>query len=329
MQFRTELTPESLPQPLQLTDRIVTLGSCFADQMGRRLADHKLAVLNNPFGTIFNPVSLAKLVTMALRETPPDEDLYVERDGVWFHYDFHSSLRADSRAELEALLIQTLTDTGDALRRADWLFLTLGTAVVYRHIETGQVVANCHKQPGRLFEKYLYQIDHAREMMQRLVRTLRRANPTVRVLLTVSPVRHIKDTLPINDVSKATLRVVAHELTVWHDWIQYFPACELMQDDLRDYRFYEADLIHPNGQALDYIWAKFTETACSPDLRAFIAEWNQVRQAIDHRPFNPNSAAHRQFLTNLLTRLDRLALRTDVSAELAMVRGRLTEYVRL
>ena len=306
---------------------MVTLGSCFAEVMGQRLADYKLAVLNNPFGTIFNPVSIAKLLTMALQGTMPDENRYVERDGVWFHYDFHSSLWATSQGELRDKLKVTLATTANAVRQADFLLLTLGSAVVYRHIETGKVVANCHKMPGVLFERYLYHIDHLRDDMTRLLKTLHKANPGLKVVITVSPVRHTRDTLPLNSVSKSTLRVIAHELTVWNNWVHYFPAYELMMDDLRDYRFYEADMIHPNAQAHDYIFSKFAESAFDTDLRGFLTEWAPIRKSLAHRPlYGDDSSAHQLFLARLLTQLETLSKRVDVSAELADVSGRLNQY---
>ena len=323
MLFHTELTPEPLPYRIGLNSRIVTLGSCFAEVMGQRLAENKLSV-QNPFGTIFNPVSLVKLLTMALNGTAPDENRYLERDGVWLHYDFHSSFYASSMTDLRSLLMQTLTQTANAIRQADFLLLTLGTAMVYRHVETGKVVANCHKMPGALFEKYLYGYDYLLDDMKRLLKTLNKANPKLNVVLTVSPVRHTRDTLPMNSVSKATLRTVAHELTTWNKRVQYFPAFEIVTDDLRDYRFYEADMIHPNAQAHDYIFGKFAESAFDTDLSRFIAEWSQIQKSLAHRPLYGDSLAYQQFLTKLLTRLDALSARTDVSAELAEVRGRLS-----
>lgn len=324
MQFHTEFSPESLPHRMGLNSRIVTIGSCFADVMGRRLTEYKLPVLINPFGTIFNPVSIAKLITMALRGAAPDEDSYVERNGVWFHYDFHSSLWAKSQDELRGKLTSCLVLTADAIRKADFLFITLGTAVVYRHVETGKVVANCHKMPGSLFEKYLYQIDHLRDDLTRLLKTVHRANPKLKVLMTASPVRHTRDTLPLNSISKATLRVLTHELTTWNDWVAYFPAYELMMDDLRDYRFYEADMIHPNAQAHDYIFAKFAECAFDSELRTFVAEWSQITKSLAHRPlYGQDSPAHYQFLTKLMAQLNAVATHVDVSAELAEVQSRL------
>ena len=329
MQFHTEFSPEPLPHRIGLNSQIVTIGSCFADVMGRRLTDNKLSVLNNPFGTIFNPISIAKLLTMALYGTTPDENRYVEREGIWFHYDFHSSLWANSYDELRDKLVNCLAQTAEAIRKADFLLLTLGSAVVYRHIETGKVVANCHKMPNTQFEKYLYNIDHLRDELTRLLKTLRKANPKLNVVLTVSPVRHTRDTLPLNSVSKSMLRVLAHELTIWNNWVAYFPAYELMMDDLRDYRFYEGDMIHPNAQAQEYIFGKFTESAFDAELRKFLADWAQISRSLSHRPlYGDNSLAHQQFLGKLLTQLDALSNCIDVSAELADVRSRLEKCVQ-
>ncbi|OIN56932.1 GSCFA domain-containing protein [Arsenicibacter rosenii] len=326
MQFHTELTPEKLPESLRLTDRIVTMGSCFADVMGRQLADHKLTVLANPFGTVFNAVSIGKLLTMAIDGGMPDEALYAERDGSWFHYDFHSSCWGSSREELRTKLTGLLDTTRQALLRADWLMITLGTAMVYRHTGTETVVANCHKMPASLFEKYLYAQDHLRDELQQVVRKLRRTNPNLRVLLTVSPVRHTRDTLPVNQVSKSMLRLICHELTVWEKAVYYFPAYEIMVDDLRDYRFYEADLIHPNGQAQEYIFEKFVQSAFDTELRTFVTEWDSIRKSLAHRPLHGPTKAHQAFLQQLLTKLERLQDRIDVTDELALVRSGLTDY---
>lgn len=327
MQFHTELTPDRLPTPICLNDRFVTIGSCFAEVIGRQLADHKLHVLNNPFGTVFNPVSITKLLLMALDNKAPDEKLYLERDGIWYHYDFHSSLCANSRQELTDYLIERLQFTRKALLEANWLFLTFGTATVYRHIKTEKVVANCHKTPGNQFEKYLYTLDHLRDELNAFFRKVHRLNPALRVLLTVSPVRHTRDTLPVNQVSKSMLRVLCHDLTLWNDWAHYFPSYEIMVDDLRDYRFYEADLIHPNAQAQEYIFEKFVQSAFDDELRRFVTEWTSIRHALAHRPFNSQSSAHRAFLNVLLKQLDKLRELVDVDAERATVLEQLADVM--
>lgn len=328
MLFHTELIPDRILNPICLNDRFVTVGSCFAEVMGRQLTDLKLHVLNNPFGTVFNPVSITKLLQLSLNKQTPDEDLYLERDGTWFHYDFHSSLWASTRQELANCLAERLQQTRQALLEANWLMLTLGTATVYRHIDTQQVVANCHKIPGQQFEKYLYGIDHLRDELNTLLKKLHRLNPALRVIVTVSPVRHTRDTLPINQVSKSMLRVLCHELTVWNDWVHYFPSYEIMIDDLRDYRFYEADLIHPNAQAQEYIFEKFVQCAFDNELRSFVTEWTSIRKALTHRPFNSQSAGHQAFLNGLLKRLDKLRDLVDVETERSIVLEQLVETIQ-
>ncbi|MBO0938862.1 GSCFA domain-containing protein [Fibrella sp. HMF5335] len=323
MLFHTELTPDELPVALQLTDRIVTIGSCFAEVMGQRLADSKLATAVNPLGTLFNPLSISKLLTLALTDGAPDELLYVERDGLWFHYDFHSSFWAKSRNELTDRLSGILVEVARALRKANWLLLTLGSAVVYRHKESGQVVANCHKMPQVNFDKFLCPINEVRDSLTQLLTLLRTHNPNLRVVLTVSPVRHVRDGLTLNGASKALLRTICAEVSLPASQTYYFPAYELVLDDLRDYRFYEADLIHPNVQAHDYVFGKFAESAFSQELRAFVKEWSQIRQGLAHRPLHGNTAAYRQFLTNLLAKIQALPAAIDTTTERAEVQSRL------
>ena len=322
MQFRTELTPDVFLRPIGLDDRLVTLGSCFAEVMGQRLTDHKLTVLNNPFGTVFNAVSMGKLVAMALKCTPGnvpgtllDENGYVQRDGLWFHYDFHSSCWGHTRADLQTRLSQRLLLAGEALRRANWLLLTLGSAVVYRHND--RVVANCHKMPGTLFQKSLCPAAETSQALTDLITTLQAHNPDLQIVLTVSPVRHLRDGLMLNAASKAQLRWLCHELSGMYPQVQYFPAYELVQDDLRDYRFYEADLTHPTAQAHNYVFTKFAQSAFSPDLQAFAKQWAQLWRDMAHRPQHGLTDAHRLFLQNLLNRLNALPVTVDTTAERA------------
>lgn len=325
MRFRTELSPDQLPVALQLTDRVVTIGSCFAEVMGQRLAATKLATSVNPLGTLFNPVSINKLLTLALTGNAPDEALYVQRDGLWFHYDFHSSFWGHTRDELANKLVNVLTEVGEVLREVRWLLLTLGSAVVYRHNESGQVVANCHKMPGALFDKLLCPMADVRTSLTDLLLMLRRHNPNLQIVLTVSPVRHVRDGLTLNGASKALLRTVCVEMLLLDAQTHYFPAYELVLDDLRDYRFYEADLIHPNAQAHEYVFDKFAEAAFSPELRAFVRDWTTIRQGLAHRPLYGNTPAHQQFLTRLLAQIDALPAVIDTTAERAEVQARLKE----
>lgn len=317
MNFRTELEIPERPHKISLQTSVLTIGSCFAEVIGGRLVENKIPTLSNPFGTIFNPISMAKLLTQAVENQPPDDALYVEHQGVLFHYDFHSSLWGHSREELAERLIQKLQEVRDWLQKTNVLVVTFGTAYVYRHLETQAIVANCHKTPASFFQKELLTTHAVVEAFQNL------PMPIPHTIFTVSPVRHTRDTLPLNAVSKAILRVACHELTENQTHQDYFPAYELLLDDLRDYRFYKPDLIHPSEMAEDYIFKKFAEAYFTPNLRAFMTEWQKIRQALAHRPLQPNTPAHRKFLENLLSKLLRVSALIDVNKEISQIEKQL------
>ena len=185
---------------------------------------------------------MAKLINQAIENQAPDENLYVENQGVWFHYDFHSSLWGNSKEELTEQLTQKMQEVKKWLQTTDFLILTFGTAFVYRHLETNKIVANCHKTPAKFFQKELLSIETIFNEFKKSVLSSDNQHSRRNIILTVSPIRHTRDTLPLNAVSKAILRVACHELTESQPNTQYFPAYELLLDDLRDYRFYERDL---------------------------------------------------------------------------------------
>lgn len=321
MHFRTELIVPESPYKITLQTPVLTLGSCFAEVIGTKLIENKIPTLSNPFGTLFNPLSIVKLLHHALEGTPPDERLYVEHQGIWFHYDFHSSLWATSREKLRERLATKLDAVQQWLSRTDVLIITLGTAFVYRHLESGQWVANCHKTPNSAFRRELLSTEQIVAAFEGLFTKL---SSSLKVIFTVSPVRHTRDTLPLNAVSKSVLRVACHELS--EQGYAYFPAYELLLDDLRDYRFYQSDLIHPNEQAEDYIFEQFVNAYFTNELKKFIQEWQKIRQALAHRPLYPNTPSHRQFLENLLQKLQKIADFTDVSNELIAVEAQLSSF---
>lgn len=314
MHFRTELTVPESPKKITLQTQTLTLGSCFAEVIGSKLVENKIPTLSNPFGTLFNPLSITKLLHHALDETLPDERLYVEHQGVWFHYDFHSSLWGTSKEALRERLVTTLAAVKHWLSRTEVLIITLGTAFVYRHLESGQLVANCHKTPNSAFQRELLRLE---QIVAAFENVLAKLPSSLHVIFTVSPVRHTRDTLPLNAVSKSLLRVACHELS--ERGHAYFPAYELLLDDLRDYRFYKPDLIHPNEQAEDYIFERFANAFFTKELQKFIQEWQKIRQALGHRPLYPNTASHRQFLKNLLQKLQKIASDVDVTVEITTV----------
>jgi hypothetical protein len=321
--FRTELPLVPAAQQLPLSARVLTIGSCFSDTIGARLAEAKVYALVNPFGTVFNPISACKLLRAAAGEDTDWQQHLVEARGRWQSYDLHATLGATSPVVLLQTLQQTLRDTGVFLATADTVVLTLGSAWVYRLKETDELVSNCHKMPAEKFDKELLTPDEIINAVAETHAYLRLRNPKLRFVLTVSPVRHLKDTLPLNAVSKSVLRVACHYLSELLPDVSYFPAYELLLDDLRDYRFYAADMLHPSLVAEDYIWERFARTYFDADFGRFRKEWEAVRQALNHRPLYEAASEHRQFLVGTLERLEKLASRADMRMEILEVRKRL------
>ena len=322
--FRTELTIAPQERLLPRTARVLTVGSCFADSIGERLRLNKVNTLVNPFGTVFQPLALAQLLRAAAGEEQDWQQHVVEARGRWQSYDFHSTIGAESPVELLQTIQETVRRVSDFVRTADAVVLTLGTAWAYRLRETGELVSNLHKLPANLFEKELLTADEIVNALAEVHALLRRVNPDIRIVLTVSPVRHIKDTLPLNAVSKSVLRVACHYLSELLPNVSYFPAYELLTDDLRDYRFYVADMLHPSEVAEDYIWERFARAYFDADFGRFRKEWAAVRQSLAHRPLHPGAPEHRAFLDQTRERLERMTSQgVDVRQELRDVQRQL------
>lgn len=322
--FRTELTITPQERLLPRTARVLTVGSCFADSIGEQLRLNKVQTLANPFGTVFQPLALAQLLRAAAGEEQDWQQHLVEARGRWQSYDFHSTIGAESPVELLQTIQETIRRVGEFVRTADTVVLTLGTAWAYRLRETGELVSNLHKLPASLFDRELLTADEIVNALAEVHALLRRANPDIRIVLTVSPVRHIKDTLPLNAVSKSVLRVACHYLSELLPNVSYFPAYELLTDDLRDYRFYAADMLHLSDVAEEYIWERFARAYFDADFGRFRKEWAAVRQALGHRPLHPGAPEHRIFLDQTRERLERLTSQgIDVRQELRDVQRQL------
>ena len=282
-------------------------------------------MLSNPFGTVFNPLSIFKLLRQSLDNQLPDADLFVQNQDIWQHYDFHSSLWSNNR---NSPIWQTaLQNTGDFLKNADYLILTFGTAYGYFLKDQNlKLVANCHKTPAAQFTKALLDVPRIMDDFEATYDLLKIKNPNLQIILTVSPVRHTRDTLPLNQVSKSVLRLACHYLQEHFADVPYFPSYELLLDDLRDYRFYKPDLIHPNEVAETYIFEKFAESFFDDDLKTFVAEWAKIRQSLSHRLQQTGTENHRLFLENLLQKLKNFSENTDVTAEIEEVKIQLAQF---
>ena len=322
MMFRTELTPAPSEVKIELGDRMITMGSCFSEMMGNRLSDAKFDILSNPLGILFNPISLFRNLRYALGdEVIPDD--FAQLNDVYYHFDAHSRIFARNPEDLKNKIKTATNELRNFLSVSKWLFLTFGTANVYTH--QGRVVANCHKQPAAMFESRTLSVKEMLNDAVPVIDQLKQNFPRLKIIITVSPIRHIRDTLERNSLSKSLLRVFCHELSTQNSHIQYFPSYELMMDDLRDYRFYTRDMIHPNEIAEDYIYNKFADAYFGDETKNTLDEWRNLRQAIAHKPFHPESDAHQAFLHKTLARLKKIASKLNVSREIEQIEELLTK----
>ena len=316
MKFRTEIDIKPWSNPIGYDAHITCLGSCFASNIARRLQHHKFNVVDSPTGILFNPVTIAQSVDMMVRamrgESVVNEDIMLGLEGRVVNYDFHSSISGATPEEAMANMQQRLVYGGHALMGSDLLIVTLGTAWCYEHRELGRVVANCHKQPSKCFNRRLLSVA---EVVEALINVVESVNG--RVLFTVSPVRHIGEGMEDNSLSKAVLRVAVSEVCAGYDkGVDYFPSYEIMMDDLRDYRFYDNDMVHPSSMAVDYIAEKFFAAALTDEAKALMHRVQKVVSAAEHRPFDPASEAYKTFCRKQLDDIAALS-QIDLSEEKA------------
>ena len=316
MHFRTELSVTKSLLSLDHSNYFLTIGSCFAEEIGGLLEANKFNVLSNTFGTTFNPISIAEILRM-ICGTSTVTSLPVHTGEVWLDYRFHSSVYGYNEKELHETIEQKILLAQTQLSKPHAVcILTLGTAWVYRLLENNAVVANCHKQNKMLFQKELCSADALLKVMQDALDRLFAQFPHCKVILTLSPVRHTKDGLEENQVSKSLLRVLCHQLNAHYAQVHYFPAYEIVLDDLRDYRFYARDLVHPNALAVEYIWDKFRQSYFDKGTNSLVDQWNQVQQKLSHKPFYEKTKAHKLFLEQTLQDLEQLNQKLNVASEI-------------
>lgn len=269
MEFRTPVNITLAPFAIEPRERMLFVGSCFADNIGRRFVDDKFRATVNPYGVMYNPASIMHTVKRWTEEL----------------------VAAQSEA----------SDSGSDVRQASdeapqTAVFTLGTNHVYILNETGEIVDNCQKRPQRLFTERELSVDECADYLREAVTKLRQINPSVRIIITVSPIRYAKYGFHGSQLSKATLLLAADKLTKEMDNVVYFPAYEIVNDELRDYRFYREDMLHPTDQAVEYIWQRFGETFFSKQTVKFLEEWRPIKAALAHRPFNPEAEEYKKFL---------------------------------
>ena len=321
MEFRTEIVVKPSIFPLSYSSKVVSVGSCFADVLANDLEASKFNVIANPFGIIYNPLAIFKsLLPFQFCEAD-----FVERDGSWYHLHSHSELSDDTAEKLHQKIISKSSQLQSSLANATHLVITLGTAWVYEYLQTKEVVANCHKLDTSLFQKRLLSVGEIITKFEQLYHHLKLLNNKIHIVFTLSPVRHLKDTLTLNAVSKSTLRLVCHELETTYPNVSYFPAYELLVDDLRDYRFYTDDLLHPTPFAAKYIVQKFYDSYINQSTSSIIKHVQEIHAAIAHRPFQVKSTAHQQFLHQVLHKAKSLDQKVNMKSEIEAIKSQLTD----
>ena len=308
MQFTTKIPVQKSAFPIDHDSKVMLLGSCFAENMGEKFDYFKFQASTNPFGIIFNPVSLKKIIERSIQKNYFTENDIFFHNELWHCFEVHSELsNPDKDAFLESLN-DLINSTNKLLNESTHIIITLGTSWVYRNIETNEIVANCHKVSQKQFAKELLPIETIVQSLESILFHVSILNPNCKFIFTVSPVRHVKDGFTENTLSKAHLIAAIHsvlnqkfstslELTTQNNI--YFPAYEIMMDELRDYRFYAEDMLHPNQTAIDYIWIQFFENYVSESVFGLMNEICSIQKGLQHRPFNPNTESHQKFLNQL------------------------------
>lgn len=324
--FRTEIIPETSSEKIGLQSLILSIGSCFADNVGANMIKNKLKAHVNPFGVTFNPYSVFKLLDYVIDIKFPPENSYLQNQGVYYNYDLHSDFSSTDKNELKNKVEDSIRQVHDYLINAEWLILTFGTAIIYIQKKTNDIVANCHKVPQKYFEKSMLSQKVILREFDNLINKLHVFNPKLNIIVTVSPVRHLKESLIQNSVSKSILRISCDTLEKTYPEVSYFPAYELLLDDLRDYRFYADDLLHPSEEARKYIWNKFAAAFFDEETKTFLKEWEKLKKAFDHKAFHPGTEQHKQFIVNTLDKLKNFPYPVDLNIEISKLEEQLNEW---
>lgn len=296
MRFHLNYTPVKSAFQIDHSHSSLLIGSCFSENIGEKLIDRKFNIISNPNGNLFNPFSIQTSLLALIENTKTNPIHLLQRDHHYFSYQHHSSVNALSETELIENINKVNHKCHTFLKSAHFLFITFGTAFYYHHKSLNCIVANCHKQSADTFEKRLAKPEEIVQEYERLIKKLNTFNPALKIIFTVSPVKHLKDGVIENNLSKSTLILALHQLVSGNSNCSYFPAYELVNDDLRDYRFYKEDLAHPNQQAIDYVWDKFSDCYFSDSTNTLNEQIYKLHLAMTHRIMQENEGENQKLL---------------------------------
>ncbi|MDD6209055.1 MAG: GSCFA domain-containing protein [Bacteroidales bacterium] len=325
------LSKVALPQyPFHIThkDKILLTGSCFATNIGERLTQAKFNVITNPFGVVYNPLSIKNGLDRLLSgQLYTPKELFFS-NGYYRSFDHHSSFSSPDETECLNRINNALQSGIKQLKECTLLILTFGTSFVYSLKGEKQIVSNCHKLNEDLFDRRRVTPEEIVSSWLPLLYTIKKENPNIHILFTVSPIRHWRDGAHENQLSKSGLLLTIDQLQKELDNIFYFPAYEIMMDELRDYRFYADDLFHPSPLAIDYIWEEFKSSFMDSSTKKIITEWQTIYRALEHKPFNPKSETYRNFLSQTLLKLEAYRKKFpyfEIDKEINFIQSRISE----
>ena len=285
--------------PISYDSNVLLLGSCFSENIGEKLAYFKFQIFQNPLGILFHPKGIERLILNSIKhKNYIENDIFLHNEQ-WHSFDAHSRISSSSKEKLLENLNAAITSTNKVLESSSHIIITLGSAWGYRCIESDKIVANCHKIPRKKFLKELLSIHEITESLETIISLIRTVNQKASIIFTISPVRHLKDGFVENQHSKSHLISATHNVINENTHIHYFPSYEIMMDELRDYRFYKEDMVHPNNIATSYIWGKFKNVWMSDPTQKIMKEVEIIQKGLAHIPFNTKSKAHKEFLIKI------------------------------
>jgi lysophospholipase L1-like esterase len=297
---------KNIKNVIDYNSKVILLGSCFSDNIGKKLRYHKFQSVLNPFGILFHPKAIESVIKNAItKKEYTEEDVFFFNER-WQSFTTHSKLSASSKEEALNQLNQASALINTALKSSTHIIITLGTSWVYRFLASGKIVANCHKVPQHKFKKELLPITEINKSLSSIISLVRKVNPNINFIFTISPVRHLRDGFIENQQSKSHLISALHQIIKNQKNIFYFPSYEIMMDELRDYRFYKEDMIHPNQIAINYIWEKFYENWLSDEAIDLKKQVIKIQRGLEHKPFNTDSNEYREFLSSLQKKIKAL-----------------------
>ncbi len=310
MRFRTEVKVKTEGMSINHTHSLLLMGSCFVEHIGTRLKESKFDVQVNPYGVLYNPMSIAFSLKEILEGKQYQFKNLFNYQGLWHSSMHHSVFSNESKSKVLEDINKKIKVAHDFLKQMDVLIITFGSAWVYHSKNENLIVGNCHKLPESSFCRRRVEVNEIIDLWNVLIESLIKLRPSLKLIFTVSPIRHIRDGLHENQLSKSTLLLAIDELQKqWGKCIYYFPAYEILLDELRDYRFFADDMCHPSSIAIDYIWEKFIKFAISSDSQQLMAECQKINKSLNHRPFDYQSKEHQLFLRNLLLKIEELSKR--------------------